>query len=586
MKKILILAMMTLLFAVTTLSTTGNFFWVTSTFGTPTSLFGGSGGGNGGPNPNVNPPFPPSSGDPTDWVVFSVGGKIELTGSSVILGLTGTNATTTINGAKPFIFGGNTWIATPTTMLYLGPNADPDEVVNFLSWWEWGSAEQKEIRQLILNGTVKKLQSYKAFAIPDCLKNLSFQEVETKANLLTVTFPNLTTTWDPKKIYYILNSGKIDTASIIVNYTDTNGVKIFVDDHDIVLLIRSLSITGSGELVIERKPGSEKQVFLVVQESLTLSGSGQIRTTDGKDDYVHLFYLGSDDIVFGGSVVFNGSVYVKNSAVTVTGSGKVKAIASTGGTINISGSGITAGTVNTKNSNVFVTGGAFLKEGVSTGGTRVDVSGGPSPFKYIYAPLAKVTLSGSSQINGTIIAGEVLLSGNSPVIGPAYKPIPPECLLVPNPDIVLPPDASGHGLGWYDYESGQIYTTTPYHKISSNPVKIEAKSGKKVKYPNKNDPIMTWQAPKLTFISDLDPTHNQLTLISNVFDFHSDISMKDDGNGKVILKPISGTAFVTFGNVVHGKTTLAISGKSYKFNQTIDLTSSTDRAKMVEVEIY
>ncbi|HQQ67175.1 MAG TPA: hypothetical protein PLO55_13660, partial [Thermotogota bacterium] len=78
MKKILILAAMTLLFAINALSTTGNFFWVSSTTGAPTSLFGDSGGGNGGPNLNVNPPFPPTSGDPTDWVVFSVGGKIEL----------------------------------------------------------------------------------------------------------------------------------------------------------------------------------------------------------------------------------------------------------------------------------------------------------------------------------------------------------------------------------------------------------------------------------------------------------------------------------------------------------------------------
>ncbi|HQQ67011.1 MAG TPA: hypothetical protein PLO55_12825, partial [Thermotogota bacterium] len=77
MKKILMFAAITLLFAINALSTTGNFFWVSSTTGTPTSLFGNS-GGNDDPNPNVNPPFPPSSGDPTDWVVFSVGGKIEL----------------------------------------------------------------------------------------------------------------------------------------------------------------------------------------------------------------------------------------------------------------------------------------------------------------------------------------------------------------------------------------------------------------------------------------------------------------------------------------------------------------------------
>ena len=115
MKKILILAMMTLLFAVIALSTTGNFFWVTSTFGTPTSLFGGSGGGNGGPNPNVNPPFPPSSGDPTDWAVFATEGKYSLTGGAFIKpkneispsGYIGTNASSLVEGIHPFDFGGS-----------------------------------------------------------------------------------------------------------------------------------------------------------------------------------------------------------------------------------------------------------------------------------------------------------------------------------------------------------------------------------------------------------------------------------------------------------------------------------------------
>ncbi len=450
MRKSQLLGLLILLIAIAVFGNT-NFFWVTSTTGTPTSLFGDSQGS--GPNPNVNPPFPPTppasettpeatsedqpgtGGDPGDWVVFSVGGKIELTGSSSIQGRTGTNATTTINRAKPFIFGGNTFVSSPTTLLYLGPNADPKEVVDFPSWWEWGSLEQKELRRIIITDTIGKLQSHKNFPIPDCLNNLSFQEVEDKANQLTVSFPNITTAWYPEKSHNIQNSGKIDTVNIVVPYSDTNGVKIHVDDYDIVLLMRSLSITGSGELVVERKAGSDKRVFLIVQESFTLSGSGKIRTTDGKDDYVHFFYFGRNDVVFGVSVVFTGSVYVKNSAITISGSGKVKSIVSTGGKITISGAGITAGAVNAKNSDVIVSGGAFLQEGVSTGGTRVEVSGGPSPFKYIFAPLAKVTLSGSSKIKGTIIGREIVLSGDSPVIGPAYKPIPPDCILVPVPDL-------------------------------------------------------------------------------------------------------------------------------------------------------
>jgi hypothetical protein len=585
MKKAILLTFAIVLSATLIMATTGgNLFWVTSTEGTPANFLGGGGGTGEQPSPNVDT-FP-TPGDSYDWVVFSVGGKIELTGSSSIYGLTGTNATTTINGSKPFIFGGSTFVSTPSSLLYLGPAAIPTNVVDFPSWWEWGNVFQKEIRQLVLNDTVKKLSNYEVFPIPDCLRNLSFQDVETEANKLTTTFENVATTWYPDKVYYILRSGIIDTVSSIVPFDGNKGVKIMVDDQDIVLKIRSLSITGSGDLVIEKmKPNSTGRVFLIVEESFALEGSGKIRTVDQKDDYVFLFYLGDNAVTFGGDVKFYGSVFSKNGNITVSGSSKVKSITSIGDSVTISGAGVTAGTVNAKDADVSVIGGAFLLEGIATGGDIVTVSGGPAPFKYIYAPKAKVSLLGSSQINGTIIANDVLLSGNSPVIGPSYKPIPPACPLIPIPAIATV--SQGQGLGWYDYESGQIYTTLPYHKISSNPVKIEAKSGKKVKYPNKSDPEITWQAPVLTFISDLDPTHNKLTLISNISIFESDIAIKDDGEGRVVLVPLNSTAFISFKNVTLGTSTLSISNKNYKYTETIDLSSSTDRAKLTEItELY
>ena len=404
MKKILILAMMTLLFAVTALSTTaGNFFWVTSTFGTPTSLFGNS-GGNDDPNPNVNPPFPP--GDPSNWAVFATGGNNPDNPGGVFAfsgqgqsggihphpqnngGKVGTNANAKIGNQYPVDFGNKNATITPASDFYFGVGTtDKPALVSGTGAEAFAAAAHI-------------LKSYQTFDLPewrDFTQN-SYKSLFTKYDTIPDT----------------LVTGYYQNLEI-----SNNGTKnITVSASDVIILIDNLTIGNNGKISVTRN-GDGRLFFLVTS---ALSGKGEIEV---KQDGTPLTY---DDKSF---LFYNGASGFSNSQ-----------------TFDIDFPGIVflkSGEFNISNDSKQTIGGI-----VSRGEGDID-STGANISALVYAPLADLKYGGNGDIEGTVIAKNIELKGNS---GIRYKLIP-----IPKPEIPEPTSGTGYFDGVFiDTDSSFVFS--------------------------------------------------------------------------------------------------------------------------------
>ncbi len=553
MKKILILAMMTLLFAVTALSTTaGNFFWVTSTFGTPTSLFSNSQGGGtgGGPNPNVNPPFP-SSGDPTDWAVFATEGKYSLSGSAFIKpknesspsGYMGTNASSLVGGVKPVDFGSSEdSVILPPSRFYFGPGANPSELV------AGGNLGPQSIAQIAdFKANSKVLKTTKSFfdpktivlsfpsapTFPDIPENLpSKGSTETSWSHQTIRitesghYTSINTGWGYSLEFIVgeedlvvqadsmitngaitvtrtgngdfflfcgngnLNSNDsvfsvdIGNAHTVFNFTSltiqnklnlinvqsdgsfslkantitiNNSVSaLMVNAADLILRFGSLTMSGSTVWTIERVGENTGEVFVFVDSALNLSSNTKLIAKDGSNEFIHLIYKGSPANFSFSQFQLNGSIYALNAVnITVSGSSSVKNLV-TKGNITVSGAGTAANSVYTPEGNVTITGSGNLKNGAMAGGNSVELSGGIEPPKYIWAPNAQVSLSGSANVEGRVIGKNIALSGSSKIF---YEMVDYELPEIPAPNRnVNEPSliTSGDPTDWVVFSVGGI----------------------------------------------------------------------------------------------------------------------------------
>jgi len=177
---------------------------------------------------------------------------------------------------------------------------------------------------------------------------------------------NFTAGWWPAPPYTLPGSGHygiIDVASTLnINVPDSN---------DVVIRVNRLIVNGG----IVLTGGGSGRVIFHIENEFRVNGSGGINR-GGDVDRVDIFYYGSDEIRFAGSTLVAATLINQSADIVVTGSGGV------------------IGNILSAGSSIRVTGDAS---------TRV---------RFIYAPNASVTLSGSGSIAGVVIANTMVGSGN------------------------------------------------------------------------------------------------------------------------------------------------------------------------------
>lgn len=98
-----------------------------------------------------------------------------------------------------------------------------------------------------------------------------------------------------------------ENTSLTIDLGNTNGEKnLYIDNLNLGQV--QISIIGSGTLNI------------ISNNISTLAGSSGIKIKDKNTTALNLYYGGSNELFFGGDLVFEGSVYNKNANIKLQGS--------------------------------------------------------------------------------------------------------------------------------------------------------------------------------------------------------------------------------------------------------------------------
>jgi Flp pilus assembly pilin Flp len=158
-------------------------------------------------------------------------------------------------------------------------------------------------------------------------------------------------------VFDIKKSVEIDTG-------EEGDVRTIVVDHFTTGGTGDVYLRGNGKLII------------VINETFTFNGDSSFNP-DGLPDSAIIYYRGTQDFNFGGAQDFTGNIYIEKAD------------------LNLRGSSSNAG-------NIIV------------GGDQVTVSGGSVPRladSLLYAPLANLTLNGSADLHGKVVANTVEING-------------------------------------------------------------------------------------------------------------------------------------------------------------------------------
>jgi Flp pilus assembly pilin Flp len=156
--------------------------------------------------------------------------------------------------------------------------------------------------------------------------------------------------------------------SVVIDTGNEGDVRTIVVDH--------FTTGGTGDVYLQ----GQGKLIIVINESFTFNGDSSFNPS-GLPDSAIIYYRGSQDFNFGGAQSFTGNIYIEQAD------------------LNLRGSSSNAG-------NIIV------------GGDQVTVSGGTGPRladSLLYAPLANLTLNGSSDLQGKVVANTVEINGASHV---------------------------------------------------------------------------------------------------------------------------------------------------------------------------
>ncbi len=247
----------------------------------------GGGGGGGGQIPPLD-------------MIFSLG-DIELTGSSQIVGNTGTNSVAEDSVVLA-------WSTVINGLLSIGPGGDPATVIDTRNYA--GNLPQ---------GTAA-LPSARSYPMPE------FPE-----------FPDLPFQGFMDAGWWPIPPGghRISETGTYSYINVQNELTIDIGDEDLLIRTESLSVTGSGKIKLN-KTGSGR-LILYVDNTFNINGSSTINQNGNYNDVI-MYYAGSGNPSIDGSTKYVGSIYAVNSNFTVAGSGGVTGHIVTGGTtVNVTG---------------------------------------------------------------------------------------------------------------------------------------------------------------------------------------------------------------------------------------------------------
>jgi hypothetical protein len=168
---------------------------------------------------------------------------------------------------------------------------------------------------------------------------------------------------------HINENGNYDRIRVTAN------CNLFIDlgGEDRVLRVRDLDIQ-QGHIYLQ----GDGRLVLFVEDNFTLNGSSTVNL-NGDNAALHMNYAGSPAVNPAGNTKFHGSLYAEIADVIIGGSGGIVGHIITGG------------------ANVIVSGNAEANS------------------RFVYAPNAHVSLSGSGRIRGAVIAGSFAALGNTRV---------------------------------------------------------------------------------------------------------------------------------------------------------------------------
>lgn len=487
-----------------------------------------------------------------EWAVFSVHGKIELTGSSWIKpknaaqpsGSVGTNANDLVSfgGARPIILGGGGQsVIHPCGNFYFGPGANKQDLVGGANLGE-GRAR---LNCLINNGMINS--AIQTFFDPSTEMTLDFPGLPQRPEF-PATLPSrgsTQTSWSPEHFSIVIDKSghyskietihadhslvfKVGDADLVVSADvlntlgsvtversgnggfylhansatfGTNAANFTIDIGNADTLFSFNSVTFSNKLQITNV--QEQGSFTLFANSADIWNSQSTLRLNQQDMIMRFGTLkirGSTDWVLErvGSLSGNLLVFVETE-LDLSANTKLRSSDGKYDSIHLFYKGTTPnftfgqfhlhGSVYSDSSDVEITGSSIVNS-IMTKGSLIDLKGNGTSAENIFSINAQVKVTGSATLKGGVVTGGdyVQLLGN---------PTPPKLIWAPNADVEISGSAGVEGT-----VIGKNIKVTGDSKIS---YELVARPSPVVPFPNRGIPEVPEPDP-CGFECDLYPT--------------------------------------------------------------------------------
>lgn len=225
------------------------------------------------------------------------GSRLDMTGSSSIIGDVGTNAVT----AGAVHFNGNPQI---TGGLTVGPDGDPDEVLEAPDW--------KGNNDWIQGGLSSASEPFE-FELPPFPE---FPPQTNPANPINLSGLSSTTLPGSDLVNKYIPEIKITGDNTLTIDTQGNDMELHIGDLNIQQ--GHLEFIGGGE------------VTLKIEDNLTVNGSSTLNGP-GDTDNLLTYYKGTNEVNLGGATDFNSDLFAETADIKLAGSGGLQGDVITGG---------------------------------------------------------------------------------------------------------------------------------------------------------------------------------------------------------------------------------------------------------------
>ncbi|MCC3356543.1 pilus assembly PilX N-terminal domain-containing protein [Bacillus sp. REN16] len=236
-------------------------------------------------------------------------------------------------------------------------------------------------------GTIKAPNAQKSMVnMPYGMPNFkpTFTRIE-KRNYILPPFPEFERGLPNEGTIHLSGGASNDKKIILNKNLYFNEIKlesgrtltIDLNGQDRTIQVKNLNVS-QGFIKIIGTQNNSKKLTLKIEENFSVTGSSTVNTNANSKD-LNIFYKGSKELNFGGSVKIYGSLYAKSANMVLTGSGAI-------------------------NSHIIM------------GGNKLTIEGGSSNnSKLILAPNAHVLLTGGGKVYGSIISNTFRSDGGASI---------------------------------------------------------------------------------------------------------------------------------------------------------------------------